>query len=815
VEEAIITKNLRLQIFQGGETKMSNAEFLKSAEGQLSDGTEGVRYTTVKKIAENKSVETLPLLIKAAGDSSYRVREEALNGICVLPQDVIFPKLEDSLRNHENANLRNVAIEAFTRFGKEAMTYLLRMLKDIDEEVRMFSATILGDVNDPVAVDDLINVLGDPDENVKHAAAESLGKIGDARAVSPLIDCLEQDFWIQYPAIIALGSIGDPSAISHLVELLDNEMLQQAVIETLGNIGDASVIPVLADILSQHDPTTRNNTIAALVNIQRLIKADGSCTPSIKKALNNGELIDHLLNSMHDPELEVKKNAVIALGWLKEKRAVKRLIELLTDYDLEEYVVGSLVSIGEDSLSELIGGLKNPDPKIRVSLIRCIEWIGHIDGIRACLPFLKNQNEDVRYQAVMAMGEALDIEEVEDELLLLLADPNPEIQGLLIDLMGKSRSKNLVEKLLLELSGDDPLRKYLAVQTLGRLKNPLAFDPLQRLLEDNNDELRAEAYKALDAIHIKPLSAKIIIKGLADKSPVVRRAVARCIEADSEKKVEDALFSLLNDPDPDVRLAAIETLGRIGGASCIEALTADFANCDKRLRLSIIRAMGNIHDKNSTLFLTDILRQSDPDLKRIALDSLGKIRDKRSIPNLIVALDDSDWSVRSAAIRALAQTGNIRYADTDRLLEKLEDNEDIVKKEAILALGQLKAKGAVNYILPLIHNGNLQMEVIEALEKLGIPDLEYFCDFFKRSNTRLKCLLVELLGRLADPCAVDFLLEVLKDEFFTVRCQAAKALGKLGGRKAVSGLLVAQKDDPSEDVHKEATLALKKLNAKK
>jgi HEAT repeat protein len=592
-------------------------------------------------------------------------------------------------------------------------------------------------------------------------------------------------------------------------------MLQQAVIETLGNIGDMSVVPLLADILSQHDPTTRNSTIAALVNIQRLIKSDGSCTPSIKKALNNGELIDHLLNSLDDPELEIKKNAIIALGWLKEKRAVGKLVGLLNDYDLEEYVVGSLVSIGHDALPELIGGLKNPDPKILVSLIRCIEWIGHFDGIKACLPFLKSQNDDVRYQAIMAMGEALDFEEVEDGLLLLLDDPNSEIQGLLIDLVGKSPSRNLADKLLLELPTNIHLRKHAAIQILGRLKNKAAFEPLQKLLEDENDEVRAEVYKALDSIHIKPLSAKIILKGLTDKSPIVRKAVACCIEADSGANVEGALFSLLKDPDPDVRLAAIETLGNIGGASCIEALTTDFANCDKRLRLAIIRTMGNIHDRSSTLFLMDILKQADPDLKRIALDSLGKIKDKRSVPNLIIAMDDSDWSVRSAAIRAIAQTGSIRSTDADRLLDKLEDSEDIVKKEAILALGHLNARESVNRLLPLIHNENLQMEVIEALEKLGIPELDYFCDFFKRSNTRLKCLLVDLLGRLADLRAVGFLSDVLKDEFFTVRCRAARALGKLGDRKAISVLLTAQKEDPSEEVQKEATLALKKLNAKK
>jgi HEAT repeat protein len=788
---------------------MDTKETLRSFEDDLSAEAEETRYSAVKALTEGNSIEVLPHLLKAVADSSYRVREEALKGICAFPKDLIFPRLEELLRDQENANLRTAAMEAFPSYGTEATPFLLRLLKDQDGEVRMFSATILAEIGDPSSVEGLIQVLDDPDENVRHIAAEGLGRIGDARAIAPLIDCLKQDFWIQYPAVIALGNIGDPSAAGHLVGLLDDEMLRQAVIEALGKIGDISVIPVLADILSQNDPAVRNDTIASLVNIQRMVKPDGGCLPSIKTALNNGELIDHLLNSLQDPDPEIKKNTIIALGWLEEERAVGSLLTLIQNYELEEYVVGALVSIGEKAIPELIKALRNPDPGIRTALIRSITWIGGRDGVRACIPFLRDEYSDVRYQAVLAMSEGLDLKDVEDALLELLSDPEPEIRYTLVEILGKSRSGSLVEKILPELSSNYPLRRSLAVRILGRLKDVRACGPLQDLLEEDNDEIRAQVYMALSAIKADQLSLEILIRGISDPSPVVRKSVACSIKTGSREELEGTLIPLLQDPDPDVRIAAIAALGKIGHASCIKDLMTCFDSSNKPLRLAIVQAMGCIHDKKSTRFLTGLLKEQDSELKRMAIDSLGQINDRRSTPDLVIALDDSDWGVRSAAIQSLAKLKDRKCAV--HILKRLQDPEDIVKKEAILALGTLGARNTVNDIMALINHENLQSEVIGTLEKLGIPDMDIFRDLFKRSNARLKCRLVDLLSRLRDPGIVDFLMEVLKEEFFTVRCWAVRALGESGLRKAIPSLVKVQKEDPSKEVRKEAGLALKKI----
>jgi HEAT repeat protein len=58
---------------------------------------------------------------------------------------------------------------------------------------------------------------------------------------------------------------------------------------------------------------------------------------------------------------------------------------------------------------------------------------------------------------------------------------------------------------------------------------------------------------------------------------------------------------------------------------------------------------------------------------------------------------------------------------------------------------------------------------------------------------------------------VEFLFGIMDQEFFTVRCWIARALGDLGDRRAIPHLRRLQKEDPSEEVRKEASAALKKL----
>ncbi len=181
-----------------------------------------------------KSVDELLLLI---ADWKKGFKSEAIHRILKMELNAVYPALEKAVRNNENADLRNGAMEALVSFGAPVVPRLIALLQDENEEVRNFSTVMLGDIGDHGAVASLIEALMDPDPNVRHGAAEALGKIGDPGAVPPLIQLLKEDYWVQYPAIVALGEMRDQRAVPNLLELVDNEMLRLPVIKALAKIG--------------------------------------------------------------------------------------------------------------------------------------------------------------------------------------------------------------------------------------------------------------------------------------------------------------------------------------------------------------------------------------------------------------------------------------------------------------------------------------------------------------------------------------------------------------------------------------------------
>jgi len=146
-------------------------------------------------------------LVRFIAASSPEYRQKAMDIVMLVGLKMCLPFLEEAVRNDNDADLRNGAMEALVAFGELAVPHLVHLLADENEEVRNFSAVMLGDIGNPKAVEPLIGALGDPDANVRHGAVEALGKIGDVRATIPLQELGKGDFWDQFYSTAALELI--------------------------------------------------------------------------------------------------------------------------------------------------------------------------------------------------------------------------------------------------------------------------------------------------------------------------------------------------------------------------------------------------------------------------------------------------------------------------------------------------------------------------------------------------------------------------------------------------------------------------------
>lgn len=313
--------------------------------------------------------------------------------------EVVFPALEHALRNNDNAGLRNAAMEIYVGLGSRSLPTLLDLLKDGNEEVRCFSAVMLGRIKSPAAIPGLINALSDQDLNVKHAAIEALGQIKDKKAVGPLIEALQSDMWIQFPAAVALGELGDPAAVASLISLLDMPGANVPAIQALGKIGDPVALGPLSRFLEDDEESLRQWALDAVAAIASREAVKNRYIELSEKA--EGLLIETLKSE----SLKAKRNAVIVLGAARSRKALPLIASLIPDRDLREDAIEAVVAVGGEAALDTLTELgQDQDPLVRRAVVMGLAGIGTKRGMKAIIPFLHDASEEVRMEAALALA---------------------------------------------------------------------------------------------------------------------------------------------------------------------------------------------------------------------------------------------------------------------------------------------------------------------------------------------------------------------------------------------------------------------------
>ena len=106
----------------------------------------------------------------------------------------------------------------------------------------------------------------------------------------------------------------------------------------------------------------------------------------------------------------------------------------------------------------------------------------------------------------------------------------------------------------------------------------------------------------------------------------------------------------------------------------------------------------------------------DWESRKYVLRTLGKINDERVLEPLISYLKSDEF--KDDATRALVELGN---PAVPKLIEALESREDFVKKQAILALGDIRDPRAVDPLIALLQDDDWLVRLTSAssLEKIG------------------------------------------------------------------------------------------------
>ncbi|HEY3418115.1 MAG TPA: HEAT repeat domain-containing protein, partial [Armatimonadota bacterium] len=410
-------------------------------------------------------------------------------------------------------------------------------------------------------------------------------------------------------------------------------------------------------------------------------------------------------------------------------RAVNYLTPLIRNPKVSSYARLALQEIGPAVAPLAISLLKDPDDGLRKWAMRTLITWADVHALPLIISLLSDPDADIRMEAAYALG------------------GNEVLRG------SATIPDAAVEPLVKLLKDQDPRVRQAAIFVLQGLHDPRVMAGLRLLVRGPNATDATQAAIAL--VHLKDPDTTKLLLSLADVTDhPARQAIVLALAYANDPRGTQALLAQLADPDPNVRVRAIETLAEMRNTDGIAPL-----------------ALAVVQDKDGTV-------------RAAAARALGAFQDGRAVDALTAAWQDADRNVRLAAAQGLGRTNDPRALALLLNATSVTADCDL----ALYGLGQSTAPAAVDKLLA----------------------------FTKHSNSWLRQVALQGLGNSGSPCAVPALIAALKDpterylslhKIAPLRIEAAGALSKLTDRRAIPALLTALSDS-SPDVVSNAANAL-------
>ncbi len=511
-------------------------------------------------------------------------------------------------------------------------------------------------------------------------------------------------------------------------------------------------------------------------NIKGLIKAlsNRSTTIQVQAArvlgrLHAREAVDDLIIALTDWNYDVQIAAAEALGQIGHNKAIKPLLFAMRERNakLKKTAMQALAEIGGDSIYPLLEMMKEGDEELTGLITETIIQIGK-PAFNAVKEMIGNHDTPHRVLLLKIIYEKKDQEAV-DILLDLLNDPEYDVRQSAANFLVKLGALAVPKLLETANSPDSDLMTFLNLLAHIGDKRCLTF--YFNYLDDSDWRIRKLAAKGLEKSGWSPAQ---------DERGVwyhIARQEWNYVVAMGPVAIRP-LSSVLEDANERIRRAALEAMGRIG-SSGLDTLVKALKDKNSESRLHAAAALGKLDDVRAVMPLMGCLKDNDVRVRRSAVASLGMINRPECVNPLIMALKDNDAYVRRDAVKYLSLFDDPRKKDL--FLAMLEDRSQMVIQELVTAMKKMKEQ--------------VFDELVQLLEN---------------QNPVIKRNAAYALGYFQDKAAVPPLIHLLRSQNSTIRKVACNSLGDLGDRRAVNALITSL-SDPVEEVCLAASEALSRI----
>jgi len=537
--------------------------------------------------------------------------------------------------------------------------------------------------------------------------------------------------------------------------------------------------------------------------------------------------VEFLIKALNNPDDFIRDNAAELLGWLNDKRAIPHLIKALKDSWVRESAVRSLGKLkAKEAVNDLVRIALNKEisDDTRKEAIVALGEIGDKKAVQALWKLTKDyQGGNALWDSIYLYALKGLASLQESKAIKYLKDAWRATYGgdkgiaLALAKLGTPGLETLIE-LLNDSSVKAENRKYIAY-ALGKLREPRAVNALISSLREREYDFSQYVEWAL--VKIGEPSIPPLLNALRGEEPRIKAGAIRLLTYLKRREAIEPIFAIAVDKkeDKEARGEAIRAISKFDPKRAKEVLISIFMDKDedKDLRREAMLVFSEIENNYpAELYSLAFSEAADEFLREEMVHLFFRKKDRASKESFLQLLRRpefrkyiKDWHIDIIAEKLCDYAPDI--------LLFLAQNNPSLQRNCALALARFRDERAVPLLLSILKEskGKIDDNLLTAIKVLKPAEaIPLFADFCRSIDPEMRRIGAEFLGEMRAREYLETLLQLLRDEYPIVRRASALALGKIADQRAIEPLLNALKDSYAI-VREAAALALGDIGDKK
>lgn len=745
-----------------------------------------VDETTLEKLAQSTNIA---FLVEQFDRSEFSYKRAIYLRLKQLTGDDATP-LAQVVKDKKNQS-RTAAFLLAALGSQQSKELLVALLTDGDANTRSYAELAGGSIHEQDFLDHVSGLFADGREPVRQSAGQLLVNAGYAST-----DSLER-----------------------ILKKNDNPEIRSRVIQTLAKV---------------HQPRT-SEWVGMMSVLRNGVEVTGDLQWSRSEfdSLQEERRIDAILVKSLKKNVPLVKFCVMdALAERNNPDTIPELLKLLGTGD--EYfqfrLGGALAKFGPESIDLLLAALLERNGKEQRVLADALMQSTTPWESTKFIPLLHHKDELIRRTGSELLARAVIRSYYSDNrpICLIVALLRNEktytrdaAQASLVGIGWRA-----IECLTAELAKIEPKEQGAFIATLNAIIDRESAEHIKvterrALTERNFNASLPFSTKTLPTAFRERLIGNLE-KALSHKNATVRTQVARALGATGDPGVIPVLIRLFSDDNADVRHRASDTL-RSFTYQALPALQRAMSDPNPQVRLSALEAMDFLCKKGDISPFLTALKDRDRNVRLVLVDNLFKDGSDPAISALLELLSDTDNDgfFRDVVVGHLKGLGQ---RSEESLKQALADPK--LMSGAALALGRLKKTEAIAPLLEICEKDpSLKVAALMVLENFPSdqrvadqfgkalndplinvrsvaikffqkypPQIEVLAGALTSNYAELNYFAISELGKTDSPRKVDLLVSALKNTDYKINEAAAKELRVIADPRLES-LLLALLDD--------------------